>query len=145
MLGSAREAFYARSRQQADDDGVPSGLADAIQFVVELMRDAKKGEAYLLKLGASAQAATVAKKQAEDFESQRARAEAERDKAFAQIEAARAAHEAAMAKREKLVADTEKQVANSLAAAKADAKAAADLKAAAKRKLDAVEAAVNAA
>jgi hypothetical protein len=50
-----------------------------------------------------------------------------------------------MAKREKLVADTEKQVANSLAAAKADAKAAADLKAAAKRKLDAVEAAVNAA
>jgi hypothetical protein len=141
MAFGARQRFLD-SASPAPDDDLPPGLAAALQFVADLLRDAKKADAFLAKAATAVKSIVAVRKAADDLEALQRKAAADLAAAKAQIDRERTGHEAAIAVAAKEIAAMKKQAADFQAQAEADAKSAAADKVEARKRLQAVERAV---
>jgi hypothetical protein len=140
-FANRQAAFLAASAARPSDD-IPSGMAAALQWVVDVIRDAKKVDANVLKLQAATKAHDLSVKLAVDADQRREAAEADIAKAQAAIAKLHADHEKACKTREAAIAVADTQARNLVAQARNDAAKAAEARAEASRRLANVEKAV---
>jgi hypothetical protein len=107
-FANRQAAFLAAAAAKTDDD-VPSGMAAALQWVADVVRDAKKVDANVHKLQAATKAHDLSVKLAVDADLRREPAEADIDRAKAEVARLHAEHLKACKAREAAIAVAETQ------------------------------------